>query len=83
METGCRIGGCELFTLGNHRENATVDNRRTGIDGYVLGFEDLWEILCQPLADTMMLTLTNSRQVASSLDRSRLKGLNLLEHLFT
>ena len=80
VETGCGIGGCQFLTFGNHREDTTVNNRRTCIDGYVLGFEDLWEILGQTFADAVMLALTDSRQVTQTFDGCRLKGLDLPEH---
>ena len=83
METGCGIGSCQFLALGNHREDTTVDNRRTGIDGHVLGLEDLWEILGHTFADAVMLTLTNSREVTQSLDGCRLEGLNFFEYFLS
>ena len=82
VNLGLGVCCCQFLALGNHRED-TADNHRTaGVDLHRRILEDLWEILCHTLADAMMLALTNSRQIAQTLDGCGVESLQLLQHLF-
>ena len=67
MDPCCWIGSRQLLALGNHREDTTEHGGAACIDLHILGLENLREVLRHALADTMMLALAYSGEIAQAL----------------
>ena len=80
VDAGGGVGSHQLLTLCLHRQDATDNHRATGIDGYVLGEEDLWEVLGDATANAVMLALAYGSQLAQSLIGGDVELLQLVKH---
>ena len=80
----CRgVCGCQFFTFRYHREDTTEDCCAACINLHVFVLENLWEVLGHTFADTVMLALTDSCQVAKTFDSGREEGFQFLQRFFT
>ena len=81
MDLGRGVCCSQLLTLRNHREDTADDNGAAGVNFHARTFEDFWEVLGHAFSDAMMLALSNSCQVAQTLDRCGVEGLQFLQGL--
>ena len=79
VDAGRGVGGCQLLTLGLHREDAANDHRRACIDGNAGRLENLGEVPCHTAADAVVLALADGCQFAQALDGRRVEVFQLFE----